>query len=68
MITVNDNPTEWKEGMTVQDVLDLQEEKVFNALVTVWVNGDPISRHRDYLARPVEDGSVIEIISMITGG
>ena len=68
MITVNDSPAEWEEGMTVQDVLDSQEDKIFSALVTVWVNGDPISRHRDYQACPVADGSVIEIISMVTGG
>ncbi|MDR1514822.1 MAG: sulfur carrier protein ThiS [Synergistaceae bacterium] len=68
MITVNDDPFAWKEDMTVQDVVDLLEEKFFSSMVTVWVNGDPISRHRNYLTFPVQDGSVIEIISMISGG
>jgi thiamine biosynthesis protein ThiS len=68
VITLNGDTIDWKDGMTVQDAVNMREEKFFGAIMTVWLNGDPISRHRDYLARVVPDGSVIEIISMITGG
>ncbi|MDR1965357.1 MAG: sulfur carrier protein ThiS [Synergistaceae bacterium] len=66
MIKVNGDELDWREGMTVQDVLD--EKKFSFPLVSVWINGEPVQRRGEYAITPVPDGVEIEVIHMMSGG
>ncbi len=66
MITVNNrDKLEWREGMTVQDLLD--EMGYDYALITVTVN-DELIPEEDYAHRPVEDGSGVVVFHLAHGG
>lgn len=65
MITVNGTPMEWREGMTVADVLRLRNY-VFRLLV-VQVNGGLVKRGT-YDRVPIADGANVDVIHMISGG
>ena len=66
MIRVNGEDAVWREGMTVQDVLD---DKNFTfRMISVWINGAAVPDRELYPTTPVPDGSDVEVIHMISGG
>jgi sulfur carrier protein len=65
MIVVNNEPLEWREGMTVADILKLRNY-VFRMLA-VQVNGEPVPR-KAYGTTVVPDGADVQVIHMISGG
>lgn len=65
MITVNGEKLDWKEGMTVQDVLDAKNYTF--RLISVWVDDEAVARD-DYSASKVPDGSKVQVIHNISGG
>jgi sulfur carrier protein len=66
MITVNGDRLEWREGLTVQDILD--EKKFTFRMIAVWINGEVVPNRDDYANTPVPDGGEVEVIHMISGG
>ncbi len=66
MIKVNGEDAAWREGMTVQDVLD---DKNFTfRMISVWIDGTAVPNRELYPATPVPDGSDVQVIHMISGG
>lgn len=66
MILVNDRDrVDWKEGMTVQDVLDAMNYSY--SLITVTVNDELVSRD-DYSEFEVPDGANVTIFHLAHGG
>jgi len=66
MILVNNRDrVEWREGMTVQDVLDAMGFDY--ALITVTVEGRLVPEH-DYETRTVPDGSKVGVFHLAHGG
>jgi len=65
MITVNGDPMDWTDGMTVADLLE-RRRFIFRMLV-VNIDGRLIKR-RDYAITPVPDGATVEVIHMMSGG
>jgi thiamine biosynthesis protein ThiS len=66
MIMVNNrDEVAWREGMTVQDVLDAMGFDY--ALITVTVNGDLVPEH-DYETWKVDDGSRVGVFHLAHGG
>ena len=65
MLIVNGKEMEWKEGMTVADVITKLDPAI--PFVFARVNGKVISKdeHEGYV---LEDGSQVEIVSVIAGG
>ena len=66
MIKVNGEDLEWREGMTVQDVLDAKNFTF--RMISVWINGAPVQSREDYPITPVPDSSDVQVIHMISGG
>ncbi|MDR3353749.1 MAG: sulfur carrier protein ThiS [Synergistaceae bacterium] len=66
MIMVNGDEFEWREGLTVQDILD--EKKYTFRLISVWINGEVVKKRGDYASTPVPDGGEVEILHMMSGG
>jgi sulfur carrier protein len=66
MITVNGDKFEWKDGLTVQDILDTKNYTF--RMISVWINGEVVQNRGDYAVTPVPDGGEVEIIHMISGG
>ena len=65
MIKVNKEAMEYKEGMTVQDVLN--EKKYTFRLITVVVNGKIVPRD-EYSSYKINDGDNIDVIHIMSGG
>ena len=65
MITVNGDPLDWREGMTVQDVLDARQFTF--RMIGVWVNDIPVPKG-DFASFLVPDGSKVEAFHMVSGG
>ena len=66
MITVNNrDKIEWKENMTVQDILD--EMGYDYALITVTVNEKLVTEH-DYHSHKVEDNDMVGAFHLAHGG
>jgi len=65
MIHVNREPLEWREGMTVRDVLKARNY-VFKMLV-VRVNGTVIPKS-DFENALIPDGARVDVIHLISGG
>ena len=66
MITVNDRDrVEWREGMTVQDLLDAMGYDY--ALITVTVDGTLVPED-EYTARTVPDGARVGVFHLAHGG
>lgn len=66
MIKVNGEDAAWREGMTVQDVLD---DKNFTfRMISVWIDGVAVPSRELYATTPVPDGSDVDVIHMISGG
>lgn len=65
MITVNDDPLDWRPGLTVAEILKLRNY-IF-PMVAVQVNGELVRRGA-YDKTPVPDGAVVQVIHMMSGG
>jgi sulfur carrier protein len=66
MVTVNNrDKLDWREGMTVQAVLDAMRYDY--ALIVVSVNGAPVERDA-YATHPVPDGADVQVIHLAHGG
>jgi len=66
MIVVNNRDTvPWRDGMTVQDVLDAMGFDY--ALITVTVDDTLVPDH-DYATRRVEDGARVGVFHLAHGG
>ena len=66
MVTVNNrDKVDWRDGMTVQDVLDARNFDY--ALITVWVNGVHVTPD-DYETHAVPDGTDFQAIHLAHGG
>ena len=66
MILVNDrDKVEWKENMTVQDILDKMGYSY--VLITVTVNEEYVKKD-DYLIYKVKDNSKVTVFHLAHGG
>jgi len=65
MIKVNGDPLEWREGATVQDILDAKKFKFPMLIVTV--QGEHVPKER-YSAALVPDGADVKVIHLLSGG
>lgn len=65
MITVNGAPHPWRKGMTVRDAL--VEKKYGFPLVIVKIDGKLVPRGT-YDGTGIPDGSVLEVIHLMSGG
>lgn len=64
-VIVNGHKIGWKDGMTVQDVLDVMRYTF--KLIIVKVNGELVKRD-DYHDFKVPDNADVEVIHLISGG
>jgi thiamine biosynthesis protein ThiS len=66
MVTVNSrDQVPWRDGLTVQDVLDAMRYNY--ALITVHVNGELVERD-DFATTLVPDGADLQAIHLAHGG
>jgi sulfur carrier protein len=65
MITVNGNQSEWKEALTVKELL--KRENYTFRMISVWINDQPVEK-KDYPSRLVPDGAKVQVIHNISGG
>jgi thiamine biosynthesis protein ThiS len=66
MLTINDRDRiEWREGMTVQDVLDAMGYSF--VMITVTVNGTLVAEE-DYRGEPVPDEARVTVFHLAHGG
>ena len=65
MITVNGEQSPWREGLTVQQLLD---EKNFTfKMLAVWVDDSVVDKSRSSEAK-IRDGANVQVIHNISGG
>jgi sulfur carrier protein len=64
-LTVNGESVEWREGLTVEALLE--ERKFSFPLKTVFVNGRRIPRTEQAATR-LADGDVVEVVHLMSGG
>jgi thiamine biosynthesis protein ThiS len=65
MINVNGDPMEWRDGMSVQDILDAKKYKFPMLIVNV---GDEYIPKESYASAMVSDGASVKVIHMLSGG
>ena len=65
MLTVNDEPLEYDQGMTVADIL--RKRNYIWRMLAVFVNGEFV-RRGTYDKTPVPDGAEVKVIHQIAGG
>lgn len=65
MITLNGTPSEWREGMTVQDLLD-RESYTFRML-SVWIDDRAVEK-ASFATKEIPDGADVQVIHNISGG
>ena len=65
MITVNGDPFEWKDGLTVADIIRLKNF-IFPMLI-VQLNGQLVRRPA-FATTAVPDNADVQIIHMMSGG
>ena len=65
MIKVNGDPLEWRDGMTVQDVLDAKKYKFPMLIVNL---GEAHVPKELYASTAVPDGADLKVIHMLSGG
>ena len=65
MITVNGDGMDWREGMTVADILKARNY-IFR-MIAVQIDGELIKRGT-YDKAVVPDGADVQVIHMISGG
>ncbi|MDO5114455.1 MAG: sulfur carrier protein ThiS [Synergistaceae bacterium] len=65
MITVNGELSPWREGLTVQQLLD---EKNFTfKMLAVWIGDNVVDKSR-YSEAIIPDGAEVQVIHNISGG
>lgn len=65
MIRVNGDPLEWREGMTVRDVIVARNYRF--PLLIVTVDGRLVPREA-YDVTPVPDGATVRVLHLMSGG
>ncbi|HEX7487153.1 MAG TPA: sulfur carrier protein ThiS [Vicinamibacterales bacterium] len=65
MITVNGESMDWRDGMTVAEILKIRNY-IFR-MIAVQVNGELV-RRGTYDKAVVPDGADVQVIHMISGG
>ncbi len=65
MIKVNGDPLEWRDGMTLRDVL-VAKNYTFPLLI-VTLDGELFLRP-DYDTTPVPDGADVKVVHLMSGG
>jgi thiamine biosynthesis protein ThiS len=65
MLTVNDEPLDYEDGMTVSDILK-RKNYIFRMLA-VWIDGEFVARDQYDVAK-VADGADVKVVHMIAGG
>ncbi|MDR1842006.1 MAG: sulfur carrier protein ThiS [Holophagales bacterium] len=65
MLKVNGDPLDWRDGMTVQDILDVRKYKFPMLIVTI--DGEHVSKEM-YSSAKVPDGANVNVIHMLSGG
>ncbi|HEY3270224.1 MAG TPA: sulfur carrier protein ThiS [Geothrix sp.] len=65
MILVNEEPLDWRAGMTVRDVLSARNYRF--PLLVIHVNGALVQK-QDYDTTTIPDGAVVKVIHLISGG
>jgi sulfur carrier protein len=65
MITVNGDTMDWRDGMTVAEILEIRNY-IFR-MIAVQVNGELVPRGT-YGKAVVPDGADVQVIHMISGG
>ena len=66
MIHVNGDEMSWRDGMSIQDVLNAKNFTF--KMIAVWINDNPVERSEGYSKVLVPDGANMEVIHMISGG
>ncbi len=64
-LVVNGDPLDWREGMTVRDVL--KAKNYIFKLIIVTVNGTLVPRG-SYDEAPVPSGADVKVVHLISGG
>jgi len=65
MIQVNDEPLAWTPGLTVRGVLQAKKYKF--PLIIVTIDERRVER-ADYESALIPDGSVVQVIHLLSGG
>ena len=65
MITVNEEPLAWHEGMTVRDVLTARNYRF--PMLIIHVN-DALVQKQDYDTTTIPDAAIVKVIHLISGG
>lgn len=65
MITVNGEQSPWREGLTVQQLLD--EKNFAFKMLAVWVDDSVVDKSR-YSEAKIRDGANVQVIHNISGG
>jgi sulfur carrier protein len=65
MLLVNGDPLEWRDGMTVRDLL--KARNFIFPLLIVTVDGNLVQR-RDYDAHLVPDHADVRVVHLMSGG
>jgi len=65
MLQVNGDPLEWREGMTVRDILVARNYRFPLLIVTV---GDALIARQDYDTTTVPDGVEVKVVHLMSGG
>jgi len=65
MIQVNGRDFEWREGLTVREIM--RERKYTSPRIVVKVNGQVV-RQKDWDTFTVQDGDDVRVIHLIAGG
>ena len=65
MIQVNGDPLEWKDGMTVRDVLTLK--RFTFPMLVITIDNDLVER-RSYDTTPIPDGANVKVVHLMSGG
>ena len=65
MIQVNGDPLEWRDGMTVRDVLTL---KRFTFPLLVITIGDDLIDRKQYDTTTIPDGANVKVVHLMSGG
>ena len=65
MIKVNGSPSEWYDGMTVQNLLD--RENYSFRMLSVWINDRAVEKSA-FSTQKIPDGANVQVIHNISGG
>ena len=65
MILVNEEPLDWRAGMTVRDVLRARNYRFPMLIIHV---DDTLIAKQDYDTATIPDGAVVKVIHLISGG